>query len=223
VADAKPSALRRVQLKLRKRFPSQKARRHELVGPAHFWKEKRAFQIDFLKRQGLAPTDTLVDIGCGTLRGGVPLIEYLDAGNYAGVDVRTEVEGEARSELVENHLEGKSPALSFGQGLPELHLGRQFDCAWAFAVLFHLTDEHLEECFAFVREHLKPTGCFYANANVGQHTPDTWREFPVIWRPLAHYETSAAAVGLRCEDLGSLGSLGHDFTGQAQRMLRFTF
>jgi len=219
----KRSVLRRVKREFRIRFPSRKARRHTLVGPPEFWKQKRAFQIDFLRRNGLVPESTLVDIGCGTLRGGVPIIDYLDVGHYAGVDIRTEVEAEAQAELSEHRLEGKSPTLVFGTQLPDAHLGRRFDFAWAFAVLFHLTDDHLAECFAFVREHLSPTGVFFANVNLGEHEPNEWREFPEIWRQLDEYAAVAHAVDLRVEDVGALGALGHDFVGQRQHMLKFTF
>ena len=217
------SLLDKVQLRIRRRFPSRKARRHELVGPAHFWKQKREFQIAFLTQQGLSTDDTLVDIGCGTLRGGVPIIDLLAAGHYAGVDIRAEIESEARAELAEHHLEQKAPTLVFGKPLPDIHLERRFDFAWAFAVFFHLTDEHLAECFAFVAEHLAPNGVFYANANVGEHEPDEWREFPVVWRKLDRYAEFAAAAGLATDDLGTLGSLGHDFVSPGQRMLKFTF
>ncbi len=213
----------RVRLRIRRRFPTRKARRHQLVGPPEFWKEKRAFQIAFLQRQGLRPDNTLVDIGCGTLRGGVPIIEYLERGNYAGADVRAEIETEGRAELAEHHLNDKAPTLAYGRRLADVHFGRRFDFAWAFAVLFHLTDEHLAECFSFVREHLTPAGVFYANVNLGHHEPNTWREFPELWRTLHQYDAAAGAVGLSVTDLGRLGSLGHDFVGQEQHMLEFRF
>jgi hypothetical protein len=52
-----------------------------------FWDEIGQLQVDFLVAQGLKPHHRLLDIGCGSLRGGVKLIRYLDAGHYAGVDL----------------------------------------------------------------------------------------------------------------------------------------
>ena len=72
-----------------------KATRHHWVGPQDLWRMKRQFQIDFLLRMGLQPDEDLLDLGCGTLRGGIPMIEYLHAGKYVGVDVRAEVLAEA--------------------------------------------------------------------------------------------------------------------------------
>ena len=62
---------------------SRQERRHSLVGAGNLWKMKQQFQIDFLTEQGLSKSDLLLDIGCGTLRGGIPMISFLDAGNYS--------------------------------------------------------------------------------------------------------------------------------------------
>ena len=50
------------------------------------WDEVGALQIDFLRAQGLRPPDTLLDVGCGCLRGGVHLVGYLEPGRYYGID-----------------------------------------------------------------------------------------------------------------------------------------
>ena len=56
----------------------RQARRHGLVGRPELWQQKRDFQIAFLREHGLLPAHVLVDLGCGTLRGGIPIIAYLD-------------------------------------------------------------------------------------------------------------------------------------------------
>jgi SAM-dependent methyltransferase len=166
---------------------------------------------------------SVVDIGCGTLRGGIPIIERLSANNYVGIDIRSEVEAEAHAELMHHKLSRKNPTLIFGRSLSEIHLARQFDVAWAFSVLFHLTDAHLRECFAFVQEHLKPNGVFYGNVNLGTREPDQWREFPEVWRTLAEYKKTAARFGLTVEDMGMLDHLVERApVGGNQHMLRLT-
>ena len=85
--------------------------RHKLVGNAKNWKFKRDFQISFLLQQGLKKDQEFIDIGCGTLRGGIPIIDYLDAGKYTGIDSRVEVIDEGKKELKEVELEYKNPDL----------------------------------------------------------------------------------------------------------------
>ena len=102
-------SLSRLKNQLALLFVSRAARRHARVGSPRLWKMKREFQFDFLKRMGLERTQVLLDLGCGTLRGGIPLIEFLERGHYIGVDVRADVLDEARAELREAGLEHKSP------------------------------------------------------------------------------------------------------------------
>lgn len=212
---------RRLRHQFRRRFPTSEERRHELVGPPSAWKEKRDFQISFLRSQGLARADQFLDIGCGTLRGGIPIIDYLTISRYTGIDVRVEVEKEARDELRKHDLKNKRPQLHFGINPATLTLDRKFDFVWAYAVLFHLTDDRLAECLAFVERHLERNGVFYANANVGEHTPGSWREFPVVWRSLDAYRTAAATARLSVEDLGTIASLGYTLRGGNQHMFKF--
>jgi SAM-dependent methyltransferase len=200
----------------------RQARRHGLVGRPELWQLKREFQISFLRAHGLEPGHTLVDVGCGTLRGGIPIIEYLDAGGYVGIDVRPDVIEEARRELREAGLEHKRPELIAASSLASVDLGRAADRVWAFSVLMHLDDERLDECFDFARRHLAGDGVFYANAITAELPAARWREFPVLSRTVDVYRERAARAGLSVRDLGPLAGLGH-VTGLAhhdeQRML----
>ena len=86
----------------------RKQRRHGLVGPAKVWKQKRAFQYAFLTSYGLQQQHILLDIGCGTLRGGIPLIDYLEPRNYIGIDNSERRLAEARRELSSTALNGSN-------------------------------------------------------------------------------------------------------------------
>ena len=51
------------------------------------WEEIGSLQLEFLKNMGLSPSNTLLDIGCGNVRGGRHFIRYVDSGNYTGIDI----------------------------------------------------------------------------------------------------------------------------------------
>jgi cyclopropane fatty-acyl-phospholipid synthase-like methyltransferase len=186
---------------------------------------KRDFQIDFLRREGLEPQHHVVDIGCGTLRGGIPLIRYLDVGHYYGIEARPHVLDEAKKELTEQKLSDKSPTLIQASVLDQLSLGRHFEFIWAFSVLIHMDDANLRGCLDFAHRHLTRGGRFFANVNIGRRTSGTWQGFPVLWRTMQAYRDAAAAHDLAVTDLGDLASLGHH-SGQEeqdrQRMLSFS-
>ena len=190
-------------------FLSKKEKRHYLVGAAHLWKMKQEFQINFLKEQGLKPDEKLVDIGCGTLRGGIPLIKYLDAGNYYGLEVRENVLNEGKKELEEEKLNVKNPVLIHFNDFDELNFDTKLDKAFAFSVLIHLEDKIAEKCFAFVNRNLTENGVFYANVNLAGNKVGEWQGFPVMYKEMGFYEKLANANGLKVKSLGSLKSLGH--------------
>src|SRR5262249_32671977 len=69
--------------------PEQNAQMESLDRRAYvggLWEEIGKLQFEFLLRQGLAPSDCYLDIACGSPRGGVHFVNYLDAGNYLGIE-----------------------------------------------------------------------------------------------------------------------------------------
>ncbi len=183
--------------------------RHALVGPADLWQMKRQFQIEFLRARGLQPGNYLLDLGCGTLRGGIPLIDYLHEGHYTGLEVRADVLAEGRQELAEAGLLGKNPTLMQCDRLDSLDLPVRFDFVWAFAVLIHMSDSILETALAAVARHLAPGGCFFGNVNIGGSPEGHWQGFPVVCRSWEYYQAAFLRHGLQVKDIGSLTELGH--------------
>jgi SAM-dependent methyltransferase len=210
-----------IKQRIRRVFMTRAQRRFELVGPPELWEMKRSFQIGFLRRFGLEPQHYLLDIGCGVLRGGIPIIEYIDVGHYYGIEARAKVLAEGRKELAESRLEHKQPHLTQGEHVGELSLAREFDYIWAFSVLIHLEDPILEEVIRFAARHLKADGVFYANVDTADKQDGRWQEFPGVRRPMRFYEEVLDRHGLTFTDVGSLGELGHITGGEAdeQRML----
>ena len=51
------------------------------------WDEIGTLQFEFLQGRGLQPDDLLLDVGCGSLRGGVRFVEYLNPSRYFGIDI----------------------------------------------------------------------------------------------------------------------------------------
>jgi SAM-dependent methyltransferase len=183
--------------------------RHGLVGSVALADMKRKFQISFLRSHGLLPHHTLIDLGCGTLRGGIPLIDYLGAGNYCGLDVRERVLEEAKKELSERGLAHKRPLLVQAKDADDVLRNRKYDFIWAFSVLIHMSDPVLRDTLAFASRHLKADGVFFANVRTGASKEGEWQGFPVVTRPLSFYAAMAEEHGLKSEAIGSLSELGH--------------
>ena len=63
------------------------------------WEEMGRLQFDFVANQGLKPDHKLLDIGCGSMRGGVHFVSYLENSNYYGVDCNKALLDAGRNEL----------------------------------------------------------------------------------------------------------------------------
>jgi len=203
-------ALKSIKRKAKRLLQNSQEKRHSLVGPSHLWKMKQDFQINFLQSQGLQKTDKLLDIGCGTLRGGVPIIEFLNDKNYYGIEVREEVLAEGKKELETYKLEHKNPNLISFDNFSDIELNEKMDVMFAFSVLIHLDDEIANNCFEFVSKYLSENGVFFANVNIESHQDGNWQGFPVVFRTLGFYEELARKNGLNLKTIGDLKDLGHD-------------
>ena len=205
---------------------TEKGRRHGLVGPSDFWSEKREFQIRHLRASGLKTNHRLLDLGCGTLRGGIPIIKFLKEGHYTGIDVRHIVIEEARRELEEEALVHKTPNLLLVDALSNIQLVSKFNFVWAFSVLIHMTDEVLNEGLRFVESHLEDNGYFLANVNLGPRHDGIWKEFPLVWRPFEFYKERFHGHGLEIIETKKMSDIGHKTSHrnvllvEAQYMLR---
>src|SRR5262245_52171544 len=90
-----PYLVRKVHALRERVLEPEQARLESMVGPPGAWQATARFQLAFLRRMGLRPSHRVLDIGCGPLRGGLPLIRYLDRGRYTGIEVRGEALAEA--------------------------------------------------------------------------------------------------------------------------------
>jgi SAM-dependent methyltransferase len=202
-------------------------RRHALEDSMGFrgqWDEHRRFQLAFLIDQGLNPSHKLLEIGCGPLTGGVPIISYLGPDSYVGIDIRGSVLDLAWCEVGMAEISNKNPRLvcSSSFGAQELR-DEQFDFVLSFSVLFHLSDDLLQPYFAQVARKLKPTGVCFAQINTHLGN-STWLQFPFLKRSASDCSALAEAGGLKSKSLGTIESLGFRLPGEERlnEMLAFT-
>jgi len=98
--------------------------------------------------QGISPTDTLVDYGCGTLRVGRPFIEFLEPDHYIGMDIDQRILDAGRGNLPAELVESKRPVLEVisPESLNRVAAKRP---KWIFSkgVLQHVPPDELNEFF----------------------------------------------------------------------------
>src|SRR5437868_130600 len=81
------------------------------VAVGGMWEEVGRLQLDFLVSRGMLPGHRLLDLGCGSLRGGIHFVGYLEPEQYVGVDASAELLVTGRLELQRAGLLGRKPIL----------------------------------------------------------------------------------------------------------------
>ena len=127
------------------------------------WERKGKIQVEFMKRRGLEPHHKFLDVGCGVLRGGLHLIDYLERGNYYGIEAKENRVAAGRWELQQAELEHKKPNLLANEDFEVERFGETFDYALALSLFTHLDLNHIVRCLHEVGNSLGEQGEFYAS------------------------------------------------------------
>lgn len=111
------------------------------------WEEVGQLQFNFLVAQGLKPEHTLLDIACGSLRGGVHFINYLNPGNYLGLDKEQELINRGiEHELGNAQQAEKQPEFVISDCFEFDHFSKVPDYAIAQSLFTHLVEADIKAC-----------------------------------------------------------------------------
>ncbi len=105
------------------------------------WDEIGTLQFEFIRAEGLNPHYRFLDVGCGSFRGGVHFVNFLDAGNYCGIDIN--------GALIDAGVERKLMPVGLDKKVPRGNLlesanfefgrfGQRFDFALARSLFTHV-------------------------------------------------------------------------------------
>jgi SAM-dependent methyltransferase len=133
-------------------------------GTGGTWDEGGASQLDFLKKRGLKPNQRFIDIGCGALRAGRHLVDYLDEGNYYGVDANRDLLQIGYDRELTDDQRGRLPVSNLrANDRFNVDFGVKFDMAIAQSVFTHVSLNHMRLCLHRLARVMRPGGVFYAS------------------------------------------------------------
>ncbi len=148
------------------------------------WEEMGKLQFQFLVEQGLESTHRFLDIGCGSLRGGLQFIPYLDPGNYWGIDNNQGlIDAGWEIELAQANLQSRQPhqQLVCLKDFEFPSLDVTFDFVLAQSVFTHLNFNRIRRCLTRLAPAMEPGGKFFATfieAKVEQSLEEALRYKP---------------------------------------------
>lgn len=121
------------------------------------WNVMAEAQLKILLDKGLKPEHTLLDFGCGMGRLAVNAIQYLNDGNYAGIDA-DERYMNICTDLVKP-IE-KSCQLLLNREFAFEKFNMTFNYGMAQSVFTHLSDDQVRRCVAQLCKVMAKGGCF---------------------------------------------------------------
>ena len=194
------------------------------------WEELGALQKRFLLDQGLQPHHRFIDMGCGSLRAGVPLTEYLDAERYYGVDISPDLlDAGYEREIVPAGLASKLPRahLTANADFDATGFGVQFDYGIAQSVFTHMPIARLTDCLNALTPVFAEGGRFYVTyferpADAPADAPLPHEPGGVVTYPDRDpYDTTLAALSAATPQGWRLVILNHWDHPRDQRMALF--
>ncbi|MFQ3684240.1 class I SAM-dependent methyltransferase [Roseiflexus sp.] len=126
---------------------------------------------------GLREHHTLLDIGCGSLRGGKLFIPYLLPGHYYGIEPERWLVKEGISrELGQDLVRLKRPEFSHDSSFTLSTFGRQFDFILAQSIFSHTSKAQIHRCLEEADKVMSPSSLFIANYAIGEqdYEGDDW-------------------------------------------------
>jgi len=136
------------------------------------WDEIGKVQLDFMIGQGLQPHDVLLDVACGSLRAGRLFIDYLEPGNYLGLDHnRWLIRAGLRYEVPKAVQRKKRPEFVVSDSFEFRKLSKRPSYAIAQSLFSHLTKDDIALCLGNLIEVMPEGGRFYATFVPRRYVP----------------------------------------------------
>jgi hypothetical protein len=129
------------------------------------WDKIGNLTFNFLRHQAQMTTEMKVlDLGCGCFRCGHKIINYLESGNYYGIDLIADLVDAGFEELRNVNLENKLPRnnIYINDDFNASIFGVEFDIVLAQSLWTHLPLNHIQSSLAAVEKVLSPNGALYA-------------------------------------------------------------
>ena len=156
------------------------------VGPPALYDYCAGLQLSILFNYGLRANHKILDFGCGSLRLGRLLIQYLDDGNYYGIEPDKKLVEEG---IKNNHLgeliEAKTPRLHYSGDCDMDYFNVKFDYIIAYSIFTHMPIEQVEKSLASAYGAMRKETIFLATYFEGKrdNSLKDWTGNGIFYKP----------------------------------------
>jgi cyclopropane fatty-acyl-phospholipid synthase-like methyltransferase len=126
-------------------------------------------QLELLKKEGCQPISKVLEIGCGALHLGIPLINYLEKGNYVGVDPNEWLrEKTIKNQKLTDLINQKQVTFLSVTDFDASKLNKKFDFIFGHSVLSHCAYWQLEQFLQNTSKVLSSRGKIVASIRLAE-------------------------------------------------------
>jgi cyclopropane fatty-acyl-phospholipid synthase-like methyltransferase len=168
-------------------------------------------QLELLKLEGCTPDSHVLEVGCGCLSAGVPVMRYLARSHYVGIEPNRWLLDAALTDWRVRWLVAtKRPIFLERTDFDATESGRTFDYVLAHSILSHCAHWQLDQFMRNVRRVLRPRGRVLASIRLAEGNAfgspgspdkrdsmnDEWQYPGVSWFTLKTVQRTADIHGL---------------------------
>ena len=203
----------------------QEGRHRQLVGG--LWDQIGGLQLDALKSLGLQPSHTVLDIGCGSLRLGARLVDFLEPSNYFGTDLSSELMDAGYAVELSDEARRKLPRQQLIQHdiSNPIPFRRSFDYIVAFSLFTHLPISVFESALSSIAKVMEERSVFLSSFFIsGDDFPPQMNQLDGVVSyadrdpfhyPHSNFRRLSARINLRVQEIEGL------FHSRGQRLFAF--
>jgi SAM-dependent methyltransferase len=128
------------------------------------WGLSGRLQLDLLKQSGCTEASKVLEIGCGCLNAGLPIMKFLEPGNYLGVEPnKWLIDAILKDKEVAEVVASKKPRFVYDESFDASSANMLFDFVISHSVLSHASRPQLELFLRNLQRVLKPQGKILAS------------------------------------------------------------
>lgn len=164
-----------------------------LGGPPEAFSQVGSATFNTALEQGLRHDSNTLDVGCGVLRVGVFLIDYLNPGRYCGIEPNAQMlSGGISTILTDRLMKEKSPAFDSNDRFDFSVFHRSFDFVLARSIWTHASKDMITKMIQSFKE-TAVTGAVFLTSYLKARFP--WEDYRgASWVGRSHVSAEAGTV-----------------------------
>jgi len=178
--------------------------------PGSWWEDVGKFQLQLLQTHGCTPQSKVLEIGCGCLAAGHHIIDFLNPGNFVGIEPNSWLVDAAINEAnLLPMVTEKKPIFLSNYDFDASSTGMKFDYIISHSILSHAGFDQLGQFFQAVSKVLEPGGILLASIRLAEQDSGhlEWQYPGVSYFSRETVFETASQYGLTCEERPDIRAL----------------